>query len=182
MAGGNGLGNTADKLNSPWGIYLDSSQGLYIVDRGNHRVQYWPSGQQFITKKNKLNSFFLLLIILILGAALATTVAGSTSDPGPWSYQFSSPTTITLDSYGFMYILDYANDRVQKWFPGASFGTTVAATNLGNPHSMRFDRTGNIIIADTTYDRILSFAMTCRKFKKQDRFRKKTKKYVEIIF
>ena len=44
MAGGNGAGNTADKLNGPWGVYVDSSQGVYVVDRNNHRVQYWPSG------------------------------------------------------------------------------------------------------------------------------------------
>jgi hypothetical protein len=94
---------------------------------------------------------------------IGTTVAGSTSDPGPWSYQFSSPTAITFDQYGYMYVLDYTNDRVQKWFPGGSFGTTVAATLLGNPRGMRFDRSGNIVIADTAYHRVVSFGMICRK-------------------
>ncbi|CAF5224597.1 unnamed protein product, partial [Rotaria magnacalcarata] len=41
VAGGNGAGSTPDKLNSPWGIYVDNTSGIYIVDRGNHRVQYW---------------------------------------------------------------------------------------------------------------------------------------------
>ena len=103
-------------------------------------------------------------LIRFLGAITGTTVAGSTSDSGPWSYQFSNPTAITFDQSGYMYVLDYSNDRIQKWLPGASFGVTVAATNLGNPRGMRFDRLSNIVVADTTYDRILSFSILCRKY------------------
>ncbi len=55
VAGGNGAGNTNDKLNSPWGIYVDSSQGLYIVDRANHRVQFWAAGE--IKEKKKETDF-----------------------------------------------------------------------------------------------------------------------------
>lgn len=44
VAGGNGAGNTPDKLNGPWGIYVDSSNRIYIVDRVNHRVQRWTTG------------------------------------------------------------------------------------------------------------------------------------------
>lgn len=91
------------------------------------------------------------------------TVAGSTSNAGPWAYQFSSPTSITFDQYGYMYVLDYNNDRIQKWLPGASFGVTVAATTMYNPFGMRFDRLSNIVVADTANHRILSFALICRK-------------------
>ncbi len=45
IAGGNGAGNTPEKLNNPWGIYVDSTNGLYVVDRANHRVQYWSAGK-----------------------------------------------------------------------------------------------------------------------------------------
>ncbi|CAF1116879.1 unnamed protein product [Rotaria sordida] len=138
VAGGNGVGNTADKLNSPWGIYVDVNGRVFVVDRSNHRVQRWD-----------------------VGAAVGVTVAGSTSDSGPWSYQFSSPTSITFDQFGYMYVLDYNNDRVQKWFPEASFGITVVAASLANPRAMRFDRLSNIVVADTGAHRILSFGLTC---------------------
>ncbi|CAF4729948.1 unnamed protein product [Rotaria sp. Silwood1] len=138
VAGGNGLGNTADKLNSPWGIYVDVNGRIFVVDRGNHRVQRWD-----------------------VGAAVGVTVAGSTSDSGPWSYQFSSPTAITIDQYGYLYVLDYNNDRVQKWFPGASFGVTVVKTSLNSPYGMRFDRQSNIVVTDTNFHRIISFGLTC---------------------
>lgn len=45
MAGGNGAGNTADRLNSPWGVHVDSTNALYIVDRSNHRIQKWILGK-----------------------------------------------------------------------------------------------------------------------------------------
>ncbi len=44
MAGGNGAGSTPDKLNSPWGVYVDVNGTVYVVDRGNHRVQKWNIG------------------------------------------------------------------------------------------------------------------------------------------
>lgn len=140
VAGGNGAGNTPDKLNSPWGIYVDSQNTVFVVDRANHRVQRWPSG-----------------------SSVGATVAGSTSDPGPWPYQFSNPTAIAFDPYGFMYVVDAGNDRVQKWWPGASFGTTVAMTSMGTPLGMQFDTMGNLVIADTSYHRVIAFSIVCRK-------------------
>ena len=91
------------------------------------------------------------------------TVAGSTSDPGPYAYQFSSPTAIAFDPYGYMYVLDTGNSRVQKWYPGGNFGITVAATTMYNTYGMQIDHFGNIAIADTYNYRILSFGISCRK-------------------
>lgn len=105
-----------------------------------------------------------MFVFVDLGATSGTTVAGSTSDPGSWSYQFSSPTAITFDQFGYMYVLDFNNDRIQKWFPSASFGVTVAATTLVSPLGFRFDRESNLIIADTNDHRILKFGLLCRKF------------------
>lgn len=94
---------------------------------------------------------------------MGTTVAGSTSDPGPYAYQLNNPTSITFDPYGYMYILDLTNSRVQRWLPGASYGVTVVSAAMSSPVGMRLDRLGNIVIADTSYHRVISFAMTCRK-------------------
>lgn len=156
MAGGNGAGNTPDKLNSPWGIFVDSSNTMFIVDRSNHRVQRWASGMLFLFD---VTMYHLYLV----GAATATTVAGTTSDPGPWAYQLSSPTAIVLDPFGFIYVLDFTNDRVQKWWPGATFGTTVAAAVMVNPYGLSLDPLGNMYIADTSQHRILRFGLQCRK-------------------
>lgn len=45
MAGGNGAGSTPQRLNDPWGIYVDSSQAVFVCDRANHRIQRWDAGQ-----------------------------------------------------------------------------------------------------------------------------------------
>lgn len=45
MAGGYGIGSTPDKLNYPWGVYVDVTATIYVVDRNNHRVQRWLSGK-----------------------------------------------------------------------------------------------------------------------------------------
>ena len=99
-----------------------------------------------------------------IGVNIGITVAGSTSDPGVWSYQLNNPTAILMDQYGYLYILDYSNSRVQKWWPGATYGTTVVAATMSNPMNMKFDRLGGIVIADTYYHRIISFALTCREY------------------
>ncbi len=75
----------------------------------------------------------------------------------------SSPTAIIFDPYGFMYVLDTGNSRVQKWYPGASYGTTVISATMSSPSGMKVDLLGNLVIADTSYQRILSFGLTCRK-------------------
>ena len=101
--------------------------------------------------------------IYVLGANAGQTVAGTTGDTGPWSYQLANPTAITLDIFGFIYIMDYSNNRVQRWVPGATFGTTVAAAPMSGPIGMSFDRVGNIFVADTSNQRVISFSLTCRK-------------------
>ncbi|CAF4520227.1 unnamed protein product, partial [Rotaria sp. Silwood2] len=138
VAGGNGAGSTSERLYNPWGIYVDSNQTMYIVDRTNHRVQLWLNG-----------------------AISGTTVAGATGSAGPWAYQLSSPTSLLLDQYGYVYILDFGNDRIQKWLPGASYGTTVVSASFSNPYGMQFDLLNNLVVADTSNHRIVSFGVFC---------------------
>lgn len=104
-----------------------------------------------------------MLFFLSLGGSIGVTVAGNTGDIGPWSYQFSSPTQITFDQYGFLYVMDNGNLRIQRWYPGATFGSTVVAATMSNPLGMSFDRLNNLYIADTNYHRVLLFPITCRK-------------------
>jgi len=104
------------------------------------------------------------LIDIFVGSLSGTTVAGVTGTSGSYSYLFTSPTAITFDPYGYMYVLDAGNARVQRWLPGGSYGITVAASAMNSPNGMQIDRLGNIAIADTSYHRIISFGITCRKY------------------
>lgn len=44
VAGGRGLGSTADKIGLSYGLYLDDQLNIYISEYGNHRVSLWAAG------------------------------------------------------------------------------------------------------------------------------------------
>lgn len=46
----------------------------------------------------------------------------------------------------------------------SNFGVTVATTNMNNPYGMTMNPFGNIVVADSSYQRIISFGLMCRKF------------------
>ncbi|CAF4009054.1 unnamed protein product [Rotaria sp. Silwood1] len=49
LAGNNTAGSASNQLNNPWGIFVDGNYTLYVVDRGNHRIQKWISGMFYFT-------------------------------------------------------------------------------------------------------------------------------------
>ena len=62
-----------------------------------------------------------------------------------------------------MYILDTGNSRIQRWVPGASYGTTVVSASMSNPYGLTMDRLNNLVVADCYQHRIVSFGVSCRK-------------------
>ena len=79
-----------------------------------------------------------------------------TGSAGAWSYQLSGPTSVVYDQYGYLYITDSGNNRVQRWVPGASYGITIASSStMGTPKGMRFDTYGNLALADHGMHRIV---------------------------
>lgn len=95
---------------------------------------------------------------------MGVTVAGQSGVAGSWSYQLNNPTYVTIDQYGYLYIMDSNNNRVQKWFPGTAYGTTVISAAMNTPRGMHFDPNGNIVISDYAMHRVLSFALVCREY------------------
>jgi archaellum component FlaF (FlaF/FlaG flagellin family) len=91
----------------------------------------------------------------------ALTAAGN-GESGSGADQLSAPGDVAADADGNIYILDGYNNRVQKWAPGATTGTTVAGGNgagsgadqLYLPQGFFVDKTGNIYIADLYNQRV----------------------------
>ena len=90
-------------------------------------------------------------------------MAGNTGDAGPYAYQLNSPTSVTFDPFGYLYILDSGNSRIQRWLPRSTYGVTVVSSSMSTPYSMEIDPRGNLAVVDTSYQRVLLFSMTCRK-------------------
>jgi hypothetical protein len=53
--------------------------------------------------------------------------------------------------------------RIQRWSPGSRYGVTVAAASPMYARGMAFDPSGNLVVADQSYHRILLFSINCCK-------------------
>ncbi|MES2387895.1 MAG: hypothetical protein V4543_07820, partial [Bacteroidota bacterium] len=105
----------------------------------------------------------------ITPAGLVSTLAGSTSsgntDAAGTAARFSSPSGVTADASGNVYVADFGNHRIRKITP-AGLVTTVAGSYAGfndgiasaalfyNPRNLAFDANGNLFIADNSNNRI----------------------------
>ena len=97
---------TADHLYFPRGIFVSRTNGtLYIADTMNHRIQRW-----------------------VRDAQEGTTVAGAQNGmSGRDASTLASPQSVWVDEdLGTVYIADTENDRIQRWLPQQSMGSTIA--------------------------------------------------------
>ncbi|CAF3958273.1 unnamed protein product, partial [Rotaria sp. Silwood1] len=57
--------------------------------------------------------------------------------------------------------MDFGNNRIQQWAPGATFGITVASASMSGPRGLAVDPSGNLATADTGNHRIVLFSVIC---------------------
>ncbi len=135
---------TATEINFPSGVAVDGSGNVYIADQGNNRIR-------------KVN-----------GSGIISTIAGTgtggyTSDGiSAVSSEINSPSSITLDGSGNIYIADTYNNRVRKvngsgiistiagngtaGYTGDGFAATTA--EIDSAVDVTVDASGNVYIAD----------------------------------
>ncbi|CAF1505323.1 unnamed protein product, partial [Rotaria sordida] len=143
-------GSANNQLRNPYGIVQDpSTKTLYIADYNNHRVMSYTEGASMgtmVAGSNRsgtsnielynpvgiyLDSFTNSLVIAnfgahnivrwVLGASSWTLVAGNiTGSSGNSSTTLYSPTGVTLDPMGNVYVADALNSRIQFFMSGQS--------------------------------------------------------------
>jgi DNA-binding beta-propeller fold protein YncE len=131
-------GSASDRLSNPEGIFVTSSLDLYVADSNNHRVQLFRQGN-------------------LTGITVAGTGAAG-------SFNLSYPTGVTLDADGYLYIVDWGNNRIigsdQNGFRcvvGCSGSSGSASNQLALPWSLSFDTIGNLFVMDSGNVRIQKF-------------------------
>ena len=140
VAGTGCSGSSSDMLRGPRGIFVTSSLDLYVADGDNNRVQLFPSGQ---------------------GNATTVAVNGASG-----AILLLNPVEVTLDSDGYLFILDSSNHRVVgegadgfRCVVGCTGSIGSAADTLNYPSSLSFDNMGNIFVADYGNNRIQQFLL-----------------------
>ena len=165
---GNSYGDTGlatqAYLGSPWGVALDSSGNIYVSDIGLHRVRRIDAETGIITTLAGQDYFF------------GGGADGGDGEAAADAY-LHTPSGLTVDAVGNVYIADSGNHRVRRIDAATGIITSVAGNGTNNdlgfggggfsgdggpatdaqldsPEAATLDAAGNLYIADTGNDRI----------------------------
>jgi hypothetical protein len=155
----NNGGVSANSLNSPYGVPLDSSGNLYVCDYPNNRVLFYLSGSTTATRVyGQLGSF----------------TTNTQNNGGISANSLDRPTGCVLDSSGNLYVADTFSNRVLFYPAGSTTATRVygqggsfttgtvnnggiSANSLYNPYGVALDSSGNLYVADEVNSRVLFY-------------------------
>jgi tripartite motif-containing protein 71 len=131
--GSSGSGN--GQLASPGDVAQDSKGNLWVVNKGNNRIEKFNEKGEYLTKFGTY------------GAATG---------------QFNRPTSIAIDAKGNFWVTDAGNNRIQEFNESGVFLKAVGSYGAGNgqfsgPEGIAIDGKGNLWISDTYNARLQKF-------------------------
>jgi sugar lactone lactonase YvrE len=136
----------------PWGVAVDGSGNVYVVDAQNSTIRMITPGGVVTT--------------------LAGTAGNNGSDDGTGTAaSFAFPTGIAVDGAGNVYVADSGNSTIRKITPegvvttlagtarnrGSADGTGAGAS-FTSPYGIAVDGSGNVFVADTENSTIRKIA------------------------
>jgi len=175
---GNSLGiagSANNYLRNPYGITYDSSKTLYISDSSNSRLMSYVfnastgtvlAGSGAVLSNASVSVPYGLTYHAISNSLLISNlnthnIVQIMLDDYSWkiiggSTQLSSPSDVTYDPMGNIYVADTGNGRIQLFLNGKSNGTTIASS-FAAPVSVKLDNQLNLYVADFDNSRIQKF-------------------------
>ncbi|GCE14481.1 NHL repeat-containing protein [Tengunoibacter tsumagoiensis] len=150
---------SANSLNSPVGVAVDSSNNLYIADGSNNRVLFYPSGSTTATRVYGQNGSFI------------TNLA---NNGGISANSLSLPVSVGVDGSGNVYISDVSNNRM-LYYPSTSTTATrvfgqggnfttgtannggITASSLSQPYEVHIDSSYDVYLVDIGNNRVLFY-------------------------
>ncbi len=113
-------GTTAAKMNTPWSVFVDAEDNLWVADSGNHRVLKFASVSTLANGASATN---------VLGQPNFVTTTSNTN-----AVKMSFPSGVTIDTAGRLWVADQNNHRVLRFDAAATLGNGAAANAvLGQP-------------------------------------------------
>jgi len=128
-------GSGDGQFSSPYGVAVDASGNVYVVDEGNSRIQKFDSNGTYLTQWGSL---------------------------GSGDGQFSRPIGVAVDGAGNVYVADADNNRVQKFDSNGTYLTQWGSSGSGDgqfnsPSGVAVDTAGNVYVTDTGNNRVQKF-------------------------
>ncbi len=190
FARGNGKGNRIDQLNGPTDVIVDENNKLLIIcDQGNRRIVRWslenPNNKQILINNIKYYGLMMnengdLFVSDFEKHEVkrwrkgekedeGTIVAGG-NGKGDQLNQLNGPTFLFIDREETVYVSDYFNHRVMKWYKGANEGIVVAGgqgegnslNQLDRPQGLVVNEVGDVYVTDCGNHRIMCWSLGCR--------------------
>jgi DNA-binding beta-propeller fold protein YncE len=142
------------QFRGPAGVAVDqASNDVYVVDRGDNRVEKFEASGAFVS--------IFGADVGGPGVNVCTTACGPGTQ-GSGDGQFSSPSGITVDSSGNVYVVDSANNRVEKFSSSGAYLSQLTATDpsctqgFSNPTAVALaPASGALYVTDTGNNRVV---------------------------
>jgi DNA-binding beta-propeller fold protein YncE len=128
-------GSDPGGLKSPAAVAAGPNSAIYVVDRGNHRIQRWDQAGGFV---------------------------GMWGRKGDAEGEFNSPADAAVDSDGSIFVADRGNHRIQVFDPDGNFLAAWGSKGSGEGQfrelvSLATDRNGHLYVVDTGNRRLKKF-------------------------
>ena len=152
------------QLTIPFGIAIDSSDNIYVVDTYNYRIQKFNSSYTFLrTWGWGVDDGSTEFQVCTSGCERGKTGAGDG--------QFGGLTeTADVDASGNLYVADRSNNRIEKFDSSGTFltkwgtlcDTSVSGVDgcdgrLKGPQGVAVDASGSVYVADTNNKRVVKY-------------------------
>lgn len=156
----NNGGVDATSLNEPAGIALDASGDLYVADKNDNRVLYFPAGSTTARRVYGQEGSFTTRI---------------QNDGGLSASSLNYPLAVAISSHGGIYVSDEHNSRILYYPSGATAATAVygqdgsfttgtandgggpSSSSIYDPWGIALDSNGDLYVADPGNNRVLYF-------------------------
>ena len=164
---------------SPYGVAVDNSGNVYVVDSDNCRVQKFDSSGNFLLKWGSNGTgngqfYFPSGVAVDSSGNVYVTDTGvqkfnsngvfitKWGSTGSGDGQFMGSWGIAVDSSGNVYVTDDGNNRVQKFDSAGNYLTQWGSGGSGDgqfsiPYGVAIDSSGNVYVSDSGNFRVQKF-------------------------